>query len=162
MKMGLILGMRTITGEDIPLWFTESDSKILVHELSDFSLGYDGDLTRLLRYLKLELPALKKIADDDGEPLAFYRIDISLEEREQMRRDAHLVREATWQDPKEIASAIEVLLKAIDSNPNVFSQAGVLERYYLDGSFQQDMIDLQKMAKWAHEKDIAEVKLVIR
>ena len=154
--------MRTITGEDIPLWFTETDSKILVHELSDFSLGYGGELTQLLRYLKLELPALKKIADDDGEPLALYHIDISLDEREKMRRNVHLVREATWQDPDDIASAIEILLKAIDNNPNVFSQAGISERYYLDGSFQQDMIDLQKMARWAYEKDIAEVKLVIR
>lgn len=160
--MGLILAMQTITGEDIPVWFTESDSKILVRELSDFVLGYDGNLSQLLGYLKLELPALKKLSDYNGKPYEFYRTDMPIQKREQILKDAHLARGSTWQDPKEIIVAIEYLLIRLDLNQNIFSQAGIIERYYLDGSFQQDMIDLQKMATWAHERGIESVRLLIR
>ena len=159
--MGLILGMITITGEDIPLWFTESDSKLLVHELSDFALGYDGNLPQLFRSLQLELQPLKKIAYGGDEPFESYRTDLPLEKGKQMWQESHLALESAWQDPKDIVFEIDSLLEAMDRNPNLL-QGSISERYYLDGSFRQDMIDLQKMAKWSQEKGIERVRLIIR
>ena len=158
--MGLILGMETITGEGIPLWFTESDSKILVHEFSDFALGYDGNLPPLFRYLQLELQPLKKIAFGDDESFESYRTHLPLEKRKQLWQESHLARELAWQDPKDIIFAINSLLEAMKHNPNLL-QGAISERYYLDGSFRQDMIDLQKMAKWAQERGIKKVRMII-
>jgi hypothetical protein len=175
--MGQTLSVQTITDVQIPSGFSKTDSKALVGQL----LGYyeyvrsgfyqadwgDCDLVKLLRHLGVDLKPLANIGGgEEEEPLdSFYARDPS-DERVQLWHKLHaenIERESrAWQEPSLLIDAISRFLKALDSQPGVYSLAGINNEYFTSGYFQIDIKDLLKMAVWARDQEIKFIKIVIR
>lgn len=159
--MGRTLGLETITREEIPFWFTNTDSKHLGYLLEELGFDDDGELSRLFKYLQLEMNSLEKIAYGQDEPFGTFLPRSPIEDRKHLWQEQRAERALAWQNPKDIVSDLELLLKAMDNNPDLFSQANISSEYFLLGYFQQEMTDLLRMATWAYERGIEKVRLSI-
>ena len=161
--MGLTFGIQTITGEDIPLWFTKTDSKKFAGRISYLLLDDNDyeDLPKLLKRIGLELSSLKKIKDGSYRSFETFLVHFPFEERKNLWNEQETAEELLWQSPENIISDLDLLLDAINSSPGIFMQTDISDNYFLDGYFRQDIIDLQKMAKWAQEQGIEKVRLTI-
>ena len=150
--MGAILSVETVTKEAIPFWFSDSDSKSLTRQLSLLEYS-EGDLARLLDFLKLDLPSLRKVihgADEDLETPPSSRSPKEVRQRA-----------AAWQSPADLIRDIRQLLKAMDNYFHLFAEAKITDAYFTSGAFRDDIRDVYNMAEWAQNQGIETVRLVI-
>jgi hypothetical protein len=165
--MSVILSVQTSTGEDIPVWFSRTDSKEFVGHLGA-ALGntsYGGDseneLVRLLKHFGLALTPLLKVGGDD-EPLDSFMARDPTPEREAFWHETQAREQAAWQPPEAFIGALTPFIKALEANPGTFAQLGITDFYFVEGNFNQDLLDLLHMFEWAQEHNIPRVRITVR
>jgi hypothetical protein len=154
--MGVILGVETSTGEDIPHWFMRTDSKSFIYHLINAD-----DVNKLARHFALDLTRLHQIADREEEPLDSFLARDPTEDREQYWMEMHAHNEAAWQSPKVLLAVLAHLLEALDNNRTVYEQLSLTDDYFTMGSFWHDVKDLHQMIAWADQRGIEKIRLVI-
>uniref|UniRef100_A0A7C1JYE6 Uncharacterized protein n=1 Tax=Caldilinea aerophila TaxID=133453 RepID=A0A7C1JYE6_9CHLR len=158
--LGLILGLETDTGQQCPYWFTKTDSKLFCNYMFFEHLwqtGNDPDVVGMLKeHFGLDVEPMLKVASED----------LSLEDwlaegygdevgwRKQME-----VNKAAWQSPQELVQCLQAFIQALDNSPDVFRRLGVSERYFVEGYFKQDLVDLLSMVEWARNIGVRQVRL---
>ena len=159
--MSTILGIETDTGEEIPFWFTKTDTRSLKIQLWDVYYGSTtNEISRLFNHFNLPLKPFTNIVGGEGETLEnFMSRDPDDKERAGYWYEEQERREAAWQSPIDLINTIKPLLIAIDQNPNVYSELKITDTYFLDGYFYQDMIDLKIMLEWTLGKGIGKVRI---
>lgn len=161
--MGLTLHLETSTSEEIPgeFGFSRSDSKNLLNHLSAAGAHDDIDtLVQLLTHLHLTIAPLTRIVAYDEEPLENFMARDPAEWRRQHWEHEHAAREAAWQTPVSMLTALDALLDAIRSLPASVSQLIISDDYFSEGIFLQDLIDLRQIIRWAQGQKIPFIRLV--
>ncbi|MFT3890803.1 MAG: hypothetical protein QM730_04145 [Anaerolineales bacterium] len=162
--MGFIIGIETITGQEIPFWFTNSDSKALRHQLLTFEEYDDEPLYKIANHFHLNLEALSqsKIVYTENETLediiAMYSNN---QERIEDWHKRQAQREAAWQSPKIIVNTLTLLINTLESHPDIFSDLKIEDPYFTHGSFRQDALDMVKMLEWCITNKIEKVRITL-
>jgi hypothetical protein len=161
--MGLILVIETSTSEEIPteFEFRRSDSKSLLHHLAAAGTSdASDDLVKILTHLNLTIAPLTRIVSGDEEPLESFMARDPAEWRRQAWERQHAAREAAWQTPAAMVTALDALLEATRDLAALASGLGISDDYFQEGIFAQDLIDLREMLRWAQALQIPFVRLV--
>ena len=117
-------------------------------------------LVKLLLHLNLDISPLTRIVSNQEEPLeSFMARDPADWRREHWERE-HAAREAFWQTPAGMLTALDALLNAVRSLPASVSQLILADDYFREGFFSQDLADLREMIHWAKTQQIPFVRLV--
>ncbi len=157
--MGLLLGIQTDTGETIP---DCSRSDLLMHQLLIFP-SRGSPLTKLAEHFRLNLDPLTgdKIVGKEGETLEdFVSRDPDDKDRPKYWYQFEAQREAAWQSPQTILSAVLSLIKALDT-PNVFLDLEIEDPYFTSGGFREAAMLMVKALDWCNENKIKKVRMYI-
>lgn len=162
--MGLTLNLETSTSEEIPsaLGFSRSDSKSLLHHLAAAGAhDENNDLVKLLNSVSLTIDPLTRTVAYDEEPLESFMARDPADWRRQHWEREHAAREAAWQTPAAMLTALDALLNLTNNLPPLLSKLNISDDYFRDGTFSQDVIDLRAMIRWAEAQQIPFVRLVL-
>ena len=162
--MGLIIGIETITGQEIPFWFTNSDSKALRHQLLTFEDYDDEPLHKIVIYFHLNLAPLSqsKIVYNEDETLEnIISMYSNNSERIKDWHERQAQREAAWQPPETIVNAITPLINALETHPSIFFDLEIENPYFTGGGFGKDLIDMVKMLDWCIANNIEKVRITL-
>jgi hypothetical protein len=162
--MGLTLHLETSTSEEIPpeFGFSHSDSKSLLFHLAAVGANDDtNDLVKLLNSVRLTIAPLTRMVAYDEEPLENFMARDPTEWRRQHWEREHAAREAAWQTPAAMLTALDALLNLTNSLSPLLSKLNTSDDYFRDGTFSQDLIDLREMIRWAEAQQVPFVRLVL-
>lgn len=154
-----ILGLETGAGEDDPFWFTKTNKLAQYLVPLDWTEA-DNELVRLGAHFQLDLNPLSKIVFWEEEPLESFLARDPTEERRQIWYSDHAAREAAWQDPEVIITALRSLLAVLAESSTVFSELGIDDDYFTDGYFYQNITDILKEVERARDQGIRKVRIV--
>ena len=161
--MGIILGIETETGEEIPLWFTETDSKLLRRQLWDAYYGSTNvEIFRIFNHFHLSVKPLTKIVGrgEEEELNELFSRDPNNAWGREYGPERMAVIQTAWQSPESLIKIIQPLLAGMEQEPKVFAELNIADEYFVDGAFCHDMMDLVTMLDWALRKGIRKVRLV--
>jgi len=160
--MGFVIGIETITGQEIPFWFTNSDSKALRHQLLTFEDYDDEPLHKIVNYFHLNLEPLSqsKIVYTENEILEDI-ISMYPNNRERIEdwHERQAQREVAWQSPEAIVNALTSLINALELHPSIFVHLEIEDPYFTRGYFRQDALDMVKMLDWCIANQIEKVRI---
>ena len=165
--MGFTISMEVESGKECPYWFTRTDSKSFARWLLEGHIWRNEGpdlIGKLGEHLNLDLEAIQKVASE-GYSLEDYLAWAGDDEwrrkqaEEDWRRDVQRNKEA-WQSPDRLIECLQAFIQALDSHPNICSELGIEQPYFVDGFFRQDLTDLIQMACWAKESGEQKLRLV--
>jgi hypothetical protein len=146
--MSILLGLRTKSGEQIPYWFTETDTRHLRSQLWDAYYGITTvEIVQIFNYFDLSIEPLTKIGYE--EELIDRRLskDPTNESRIKYAHEQRVFLESTWQSPETLLNTINLLLSGMERTPNLFSELNITADYFVEGWFCHDMMDLEPILK---------------
>jgi hypothetical protein len=159
--MGLVLGIETETGQEIP--YSGDGILSLKHSLLTFGIQ-DEPLTKIANQFEINLESLTgdKIVGREDETLEnFMSRDPDDKDRAKYWYESQATREAAWQSPQTIINAIVPLVKVLDTHSNMFSDLEIDDRYFTSGYFRKDLETMTKALEWCIENNIKKVRITI-
>ncbi len=159
--MGLVLGIETETGQEIP--FSGYGILGLKHTLLTFG-SHDEPLTKIAKKFQINLESLTgdKIVGGEDETLEnFMSRDPDDKDRAKYWYESQARREAAWQSPQTIINAITSIVKILDTHTTIFADLQVEERYFTEGFFRKDLEIMTKGLEWCIENNIKKVRITI-
>jgi len=158
------LYFETNVEESCPFWFTKTDSKLFCNYVVWEHLwhtGNDPDVIGMLKdYFNLDIEAILKIASGEFE-LEEWLVGGYSDSDEASWREQMAANQAAWQSPESLAHCLDEFLQSLKREPDVYSKLSVLEPYFVNGYFEQDLKDLRRMVSWAQSAGASQVRLVM-
>jgi hypothetical protein len=161
--MTTLISIETETGEEVPFWFTETDTRDLKGQLWDAHYGSKTvEIFRVFDHFHLSLEPLTRIVGRNEEESIneyFFREPLNEMITKYMQEKIVAI-EAAWQPPETLLNLINTLLSAMEQTPNLFAELSITDDYFVEGWFCHDMMDLAHMLNWAVSKGITKVRIV--
>lgn len=160
--MTTLISIKTETGEEIPFWFTDTDSRHLKLQLVDANYGRstDVEIVRIFNHFHLSVEPLTRIGYEEELIDEELSKDPTSEKRIQRAREQRAFLESTWQSPEALLNTLNTLLSAMEQTPNLLAELNITDDYFVEGWFCHDMMDLAHMLNWAVSKGIKKVRIV--
>ncbi len=164
--MGITLKIGTDVGKECPFWFSQTDSKQLCRQLTVEIYDKSGDLHRFLMHLGLNLEPLKKISGEEYTLEMWMELNLPYFEgdKEKQRQGWYEHKkeiEAGYQDPSKLIAALNPVIEALQKHRRIFNELKIIDWYFTEGFFQQDLIDLKGMLEWAEKENVKRVRLEV-
>ena len=70
-------------------------------------------------------------------------------------------RQAAWQSPETIISAITPLILALETHPSICFDLGIENPYFTSGCFRQNLMEMVKMLDWCIANNIEKVRITL-
>ena len=162
--MTTLISIKTETGEEVPFWFTETDSRHLKLQLWDAYYSHTSsstvEIVRIFNHFHLSVEPLTKIGYEEGLIDEELSKDPTSEKRIKRAHEQRAFLESTWQSPETLLTTINTLLSAMEQTPSLFAELNITDDYFVEGWFCHDMMDLAHMLNWAVSKGITKVRIV--
>jgi len=155
--MGAIVFFEVESGKTCPYTFT-TPARSLFEFVMEYQKGIGNlpnELKKIEKYSHLNILPITKIGLPEWE-LILEEFDMD-EVQFNKERDASL---ALWQSPNELISSIRSILRVLHETPDIFSRLSISSPYFTKGLFEENLVDLLKMAEWANKNQETKIRLL--
>lgn len=158
--MTLMMTFKIDTDLEQPPWFSTWFSEVLPQYLYEYQsqAGAVPDVVgELVRHYDLIIDPLLNSAGQDM-PRSWFSSDETL-------ASYQAGNETAWQAPQGLLDCISVFIQKIDADPEILSRLPLEDkneqRYFSEGGFRTELLELLRMAEWAQENGVQRVRLEV-